>query len=285
MDYLLSFCWMCWWKRCVRQAAPKHQQTQHLETDVRQETARKITNPNPNKRETEMFSNCRMWTTFPHTRSSQSESLLTIFEDTELVIKMIIEGRSPAMRHVSRTHRVALVWLSDILNLYSKIQIKYVDTKNQFADMLTKESFTCDERNRLLRLLNIMNFFLFSCIHFFLSNRKQSAMSKRGQEGTSGECSTMAKPRSSNLVSHNFLSTRKNSPQRLSDSNNPENAKAKQGGVSSSVLTAARHEPKSSRAFFSKATGTHSKCRYFETGKRQVILRTQSTARCGDTHE
>ena len=32
------------------------------------------------------------------------------FEDNEAVIKMIIEGRSPTMRHVSRTHRVALDW-------------------------------------------------------------------------------------------------------------------------------------------------------------------------------
>ena len=39
-----------------------------------------------------------------------------------------------------------------------KIKIKYVDTKNQVADMLSKGSFTHDEWNHLLRLLNIMNF-------------------------------------------------------------------------------------------------------------------------------
>ena len=38
------------------------------------------------------------------------------------------------MRHVSRTHRVALDWLFDRINLDSKIQIKYIDTKNQLAD-------------------------------------------------------------------------------------------------------------------------------------------------------
>ena len=43
------------------------------------------------------------------------------------------------MRHVSRTHRVALDWLFDRINLDSKIQIKYIDTKNQFADILKKE--------------------------------------------------------------------------------------------------------------------------------------------------
>ena len=36
---------------------------------------------------------------------------LYVFEDSEAVIKMIIKGRSHTMRHVSRTHRVALDWL------------------------------------------------------------------------------------------------------------------------------------------------------------------------------
>ena len=60
--------------------------------------------------------------------SSQRRALLYIFEDNEAVIKMIIKGRSPMMRHVSRTHRVALDWLFDRINLDRKIQIKYVDT-------------------------------------------------------------------------------------------------------------------------------------------------------------
>ena len=77
--------------------------------------------------------------------SSRKEALLYIFEDNEAVIKMIIEGRSPTMRHVSRTHRVALGWLFDRINLDSKIQIKYIDTINQLADILTKGSFTRDE--------------------------------------------------------------------------------------------------------------------------------------------
>ena len=70
--------------------------------------------------------------------SSRQEALLYVFEDNEAVIKMIIKGRSPTMRHVSRTHRVALDWLCDRINLDPKIQIKYIDTKNQLADILTK---------------------------------------------------------------------------------------------------------------------------------------------------
>ena len=48
---------------------------------------------------------------------SHQEALLYVFKDNEAVIKMIIKGRSPTMRHVSRTHRVALDWLFDRLSL------------------------------------------------------------------------------------------------------------------------------------------------------------------------
>ena len=84
-----------------------------------------------------------------NTHCSQEESQLYIFEDNEAVIKMIIRGRSPTMRHVSRTHRVALDWLFDRVNLDPKIQLKYVDTKNQLADILSKGSFSRDESNHL----------------------------------------------------------------------------------------------------------------------------------------
>ena len=80
-------------------------------------------------------------------QSARQEALLYVFEDNEAVIKMIIKGRSPTMRHVSRTHRVALDWLFDRINLDPKIQIKYIDTKNQLADSLTKGNFTRDEWN------------------------------------------------------------------------------------------------------------------------------------------
>ena len=69
-------------------------------------------------------------------------ALLYLFEDNEAVVKMIIKGRSPTMRHVSRTNRVALDWLFERINLDPKIQIKYIDTKNQLADILTKGNFT-----------------------------------------------------------------------------------------------------------------------------------------------
>ena len=75
-------------------------------------------------------------------QSSRQEALLYVFEDNEAVIKMIIKRRSPTMRHVSRTHRVALDWLFDRINLDPKIQIKYIDTKNQLADINQRKFHT-----------------------------------------------------------------------------------------------------------------------------------------------
>ena len=109
---------------------------------------------------------------------SHQEALLYVFEDNEAVIKMIIKGRIPTMRHVSRTHRVALDWLFDRINLDSKIQIKYIDTKNQLADILTKGKVTCDEWNHLLCLFNISHFSPTVC---------SEAMAKRSQQDSREE--------------------------------------------------------------------------------------------------
>ena len=54
---------------------------------------------------------------FPNDQSASQEALLYVCEDNEAVIKMIMKGRSPTMRHVSRTHRVALDWLFARINL------------------------------------------------------------------------------------------------------------------------------------------------------------------------
>ena len=70
--------------------------------------------------------------------SSRMEALLYIFEDNEAVIKMIVKGRNPTMRHVSRTHRVALDWLFDGINLDPKSNTLTPRTNSQ---TLTKGKF------------------------------------------------------------------------------------------------------------------------------------------------
>ena len=83
------------------------------------------------------------------------------------------------MRHVSRTHRVALDWLFDRINLDSKIQIKYIDTKNQLADILTKGNFTRDEWNHLLCLFNISHFSSTVCSDTMATRSQQDSGEER----------------------------------------------------------------------------------------------------------
>ena len=67
-------------------------------------------------------------------KSSQSIAMLYVFEDNEAV---------------------ALDLLFDWIDLDPKIQIRYIDTKHQLADILTKGNFTRDEWNNLLYLFDI----------------------------------------------------------------------------------------------------------------------------------
>ena len=122
-------------------------------------------------------------------QSSHQEALFYLFEDNEAVIKMIMEGSSPTLRHVSRTHRVALDWWFHRINLDSKI--KYIDTKNQLADVLTKGNFTRDKWNHLLCLFNIRHFSSTEC---------SEVMSKRAQKDSGEERVTAKSKPMMNLV-------------------------------------------------------------------------------------
>ena len=108
--------------------------------------------------------------------NSCHQEALYVFEDIEAVIKIIINGRSPTMRHVSRTHRVTLDdWLFNRINLDPKIQIEYVDTKNHFADLLTKGNFTRDEWNHLLCLYNSSHFSSTNCSQVMLKRTQNDS--------------------------------------------------------------------------------------------------------------
>ena len=125
--------------------------------------------------------------------SSRQEALFCIFEDNEAVIKMIIKGRIPTMRHVSRTHRVALDWLYSIESIWTpKSKSNTLTPRIQLADILTKGNFTRDEWNHLLCLFNISH---------FSSINSLEAMSRRTQEDAGEESVTAKSKPMMNLVS------------------------------------------------------------------------------------
>ena len=118
------------------------------------------------------------------------------------MIKMIIAGRSPTMRRVSRTHRVALDCMFDRINLDPKIQIKNVDTKHQHDDILTKGNFTRDEWNNLIKLFNISHFSSVCYSQNFSSTNCPETMAKRMHQGLGEERIVATSKPTLNLVSH-----------------------------------------------------------------------------------
>ena len=94
-------------------------------------------------------------------QSSRQEVLLSEFEDNEAVIKMISKGRSPTMRHVTRTHRVALDWLFDRINLDPKDsnQVhRYQKPTRWYPNQRKFHTWWVELRNYLLCLFNISRF-------------------------------------------------------------------------------------------------------------------------------
>ena len=136
-------------------------------------------------------------------KPSGSSAMLYVFEDNEAVIKMIIKGRSPTLRHVSRTHRVALDWLFDRINLDPKTQIRYIDTKHQLADILTKGNFGhVTNKHNLLHLFNISHFSSTCCARNSSLKSCTKTMAKRMQEQKEEEqIVAKAKPTAKNLSS------------------------------------------------------------------------------------
>ena len=86
------------------------------------------------------------------------------------------------MRHVSRTHRVALDWLFDKINLDPQIQIKYVDTKHQLADMLTEWKFHTWWVEQSSSFVQYQPYFSSTCCTKNFSLTSCSTMAKRIQE-------------------------------------------------------------------------------------------------------
>lgn len=81
---------------------------------------------------------------------------LYALEDNDAVIKMVVKGHNPNLRHVASTHRVDLDWLLERISKDHGVYLKYVGTKEQLADILTKGSFTADSWSVLMKLCLIV---------------------------------------------------------------------------------------------------------------------------------
>jgi len=87
---------------------------------------------------------------------SSGRGKLYILEDNDAVIKMCVKGRAPNMTHIGRVHRVDTDWMFERIMVDPGIHIKYVNTKQQIADIFTKGSFTEQTWKTLCRLLQLI---------------------------------------------------------------------------------------------------------------------------------
>ena len=62
---------------------------------------------------------------------------LNFYEDNQSTMKIIENGYSQPMRHISRTHRVDLAWLKERFT-NDNVKMKYIETQRQCADIFTK---------------------------------------------------------------------------------------------------------------------------------------------------
>ena len=79
---------------------------------------------------------------------------LKICEDNDAVLKLLLKRRHPRMKYVGRTHRVDLDFLHQVIADPS-ITARYVNTKQQVADIFTKANFTAAQWNILCEGMQI----------------------------------------------------------------------------------------------------------------------------------
>ena len=128
----------------------------------------------------------------PNARSSSMRASRYVVEDNEAVIKNDLQGRSPDVRHISRTHRCDLDWLFDRINLDKAIHNKHVNTTQQIADALTKGSFSRESWTHLSHLFGLMSHRTHSCSLFMLLSSFRDGMSMLPTEFYSGHLEVKA---------------------------------------------------------------------------------------------
>ena len=90
-----------------------------------------------------------LWEALPSDGKLSSD--LIIFEDNQSTILVAEKGYSKQLRHLGRTHRVSLAWLSDSL-IANNGRIIYCPTELQAADLYTKAFSNVLKFNMLLQL-------------------------------------------------------------------------------------------------------------------------------------
>ena len=89
-----------------------------------------------------------------HKPETSVEPVLHVYEDNNSAITVGDKGYSKQLRHVSRTHRVNIAWVSEVLAL-PDVDIHHIDSARQAADILTKQFTQKDKFDQLRKLVGI----------------------------------------------------------------------------------------------------------------------------------
>ena len=81
---------------------------------------------------------------------AESNTKLIIAEGSAAIAKIALTGRSQALRHLHRTHRIATDWIYELLKPNSII-VRHVHTKIQIADLFTKPIAKSDSKAKHLK--------------------------------------------------------------------------------------------------------------------------------------
>ena len=119
---------LTFWEIVVDLLSATHGSTQNSETTVKDPNSIDL-NPYSAKFDPVKF--------FNYNRPKTTVTDLIIAEDNEAVIKIIKKARSMALRHLPRTHRIDLNWLFEVCS-NPRVNLRYVGTKQQIADLMTK---------------------------------------------------------------------------------------------------------------------------------------------------
>ena len=83
------------------------------------------------------------------------QATIHVMEDNDAMIKVMLSGRNPTMRHLGRTHRISVAWLHERFK-EPQCQLHYCPTLSQCADIYTKAFENKDKWTHARRLISVM---------------------------------------------------------------------------------------------------------------------------------
>jgi len=82
---------------------------------------------------------------------------LTLHEDNQAAITVMVTGKNPNMQHMGRTHAVCHCWLHEVVTKdVGRTSVKYCDTKDMAADLMTKQFVDADKWRSAIKLVGLV---------------------------------------------------------------------------------------------------------------------------------